>query len=96
MNTRLTCALSGVLLLATLCQRSSDARSPVSMTFSDGHASLTHSHIDHSSLRSPAEGLWSIGTGWQDGWPDSWVHAHPHAARRIGPWLVLDLSLIHI
>lgn len=44
---------------------------------------------DAALLASPAEGLWSIATGWSDGWPAGWRHATPDSVERAGPWTVL-------
>ena len=41
-------------------------------------------------LASPAEGLWSVATGWQDGWPARWQHAQPERVARAGPWTILQ------
>jgi len=44
-------------------------------------------------LTSPIEGLWSIGSGWQDDWPAEWHHASPEKIERQGPWLVVSGKL---
>lgn len=44
---------------------------------------------DRIVLRSPPEGLWSIGIGWKDGWPATWHHAHPTSHAIEHGWLVL-------
>lgn len=41
-------------------------------------------------LSSPAEGLWSIATGWQDQWPTQWSHAKPQAVREFGDWSLVE------
>lgn len=41
-------------------------------------------------VSSPADGLWSVATAWQDGWPDQWQHAGPDQVKREGEWLVLS------
>ncbi|MEA1951157.1 MAG: hypothetical protein U9N87_07220 [Planctomycetota bacterium] len=44
-------------------------------------------------LTSPAEGLWSIATGWKNGWPSDWQHTSPEETIRRGPWTVLSGKL---
>ena len=44
---------------------------------------------DGVSLLSPAEGLWSIATDWEDDWPTAWRHGSPQTAEQLGPWLAL-------
>jgi hypothetical protein len=39
-------------------------------------------------LAAPPEGLWSIGTGWEDDWPRAWAHGDPREVIREGDWLV--------
>lgn len=41
-------------------------------------------------LASPAEGLWSVATDWQDGWPAGFCHGSPATVSRSGPWTLLD------
>jgi hypothetical protein len=41
-------------------------------------------------LRSPAEGLWSVATAWQDGWPADWHHAHPEKLEKAGEWTIVS------
>ena len=40
-------------------------------------------------LASPAEGLWSIATGWAEDWPAGWIHAQPTEVERVGGWTIL-------
>jgi len=40
-------------------------------------------------LSSPAEGLWSIATDWDEDWPAGWVHAKPTELERVGGWTIL-------
>jgi hypothetical protein len=42
------------------------------------------------TLESPAEGLWSVATGWSDGWPSGWHHAAPESVRTENGWTVLE------
>ncbi len=37
-------------------------------------------------LTSPAEGLWSVATGWTNDWPSVWVHAQPARVWREADW----------
>ncbi len=41
-----------------------------------------------SRIESPAEGLWSISTDWQNNWPEAWVHANPERVETLGPWTI--------
>lgn len=45
------------------------------------------------TLRTPAEGLWSIATGWKNDWPDAWVHARPESVETSGNWTILRGTL---
>lgn len=50
--------------------------------------------INNSSyLESPSEGLWSIGTGWEDNWVTGWHHAQATGMERHGEWTVLKGKL---
>ena len=39
---------------------------------------------DETILKSPAEGLWSIASDWEDRWPADWAHARRHRGRACG------------
>jgi hypothetical protein len=41
-------------------------------------------------VSSPADGVWSVATDWQDAWPTQWKHAGPDQVKREGEWLVLS------
>lgn len=45
--------------------------------------------VGADSIQSPAEGLWSIATGWKDGQPVDWVHARPSRVQQEGPWTLV-------
>ena len=36
----------------------------------------------------PAEGRWSVATGWVAEWPDSWHHANPIRRESVGNWVI--------
>ena len=55
----------------------------LSVAFTDG--------ID--TLRTPAEGLWSVSTGWKDDWPCSWIHSSPQSVEHSGEWTILRGTL---
>lgn len=40
-------------------------------------------------IRSPREGVWSVGTDWKDGWPAQWVHAPIQRVNRSGEWHIV-------
>ena len=44
---------------------------------------------DRVLLQSPAEGLWSVATAWQDGWPAEWKHAKPAKVEQAGDWTIV-------
>ncbi len=44
---------------------------------------------DESVLTSPAEGLWSIATEWENGWPAAWIHSKPTGIEHTGNWTIL-------
>ena len=46
-----------------------------------------------SLLHAPAEGLWSIATGWDGGWPSQWHHIQVDAVTERGEWKELTGKL---
>ena len=42
------------------------------------------------TLRTPAEGLWSVATGWKDDWMSDWKHAAPSSVKTTGKWTVVS------
>jgi hypothetical protein len=48
---------------------------------------------ERSGLQSPAEGLWSIATDWQEEWPANWQHAQPLSLQEVGEWKILSGKL---
>lgn len=48
---------------------------------------------DHVFIESPADGLWSVASGWQNGWPETWAHADPESVCRNGEWIVVTGKL---
>ena len=40
-------------------------------------------------LETPAEGLWSVATGWGDDWMTGWIHVMPTSKETSGNWTVL-------
>ncbi|QEG00587.1 hypothetical protein Mal15_46580 [Stieleria maiorica] len=64
------------------------AQSPASLSIDQGRLVLTHSALGANKLRSPAEGLWSIGTGWRDDAPADWHHGGPDQIEQRGPWTI--------
>ncbi|MBQ5830647.1 MAG: hypothetical protein IIW44_03330 [Alistipes sp.] len=45
---------------------------------------------DKSLLTTPAEGLWSVATGWQQDWMCGWVHASADEQKQSGEWTILS------
>ncbi|MBR4756345.1 MAG: hypothetical protein IK076_05320 [Bacteroidales bacterium] len=41
------------------------------------------------TLKTPAEGLWSVTTGWKDDWMTLWKHSRPEKVETIGSWTIL-------
>lgn len=41
------------------------------------------------TLRTPAEGLWSVATGWENDWPADWKHAKPESVETSGEWTIV-------
>lgn len=52
----------------------------------DSRVSFTDGKV---TLKTPAEGLWSIATGWKDGWMTDWVHVRPTIVETSGKWTIL-------
>ena len=65
------------------------AESPLSLTTDDGRFRLTHAEVDQASIRWPAEGAFSIGTGWRDNAPTHWHHGRPDDVERRGEWTIV-------
>lgn len=50
--------------------------------------------VNNSSyLQSPSEGLWSIGTKWENDWTTGWRHAQASTMEEHGNWIVLKGKL---
>ena len=45
----------------------------------DGIHNICLLHSEKIILTSPAEGLWSMATGWSDNWPEQWQHVNPES-----------------
>ena len=76
--------------LVTLQVFGSGQTSQLRILREDGVARVAVLSGDRIGLASPAEGLWSVATGWQDGWPSDWHHAHPDKVESAGEWTVLE------
>lgn len=48
---------------------------------------ISDQYLNHIS--SPADGLWSVATGWSNDWPDNWYHTGPEKIEKTGEWTVL-------
>ena len=48
---------------------------------------------DKSVITTPAEGLWSVATGWQQDWMSGWVHASAKSQEQSGEWTILSGSM---
>ena len=48
---------------------------------------------DEAFITSPAEGLWSLGTSWEDDWPGGWKHIPIQSTRTEGPWTLVTGAL---
>ena len=44
-------------------------------------------------LQSPAEGLWSVATDWQNDWMSAWVHGSPTQKENVNGWTILTGKL---
>ena len=42
-----------------------------------------------SIVTAPAEGLWSVATGWSEDWMCDWHHSSPERIEQIGEWSVV-------
>ena len=45
-------------------------------------------------LQSPAEGLWSVSTDWQNDWMTSWVHGSPTKQESVNDWEILTGKML--
>lgn len=45
---------------------------------------------DRVLFQSPAEGPWSVATGWKDAWPETWRHAKVADVTRVDDWTVVS------
>jgi len=87
--------VAGLLLVAAggggggvICTAAGDA---VTFRMTDGTQRVIEvAGKDGVMLRSPAEGLWSVATAWQDGWPADWHHAHPEKVENAGEWTIVS------
>ena len=62
----------------------------LSITKTDNGYSVACKVNGKEMLQSPADGLWSIATGWLNDWPTKWVHANPTKLTENGPWKILE------
>lgn len=88
-------ALSGIVGIAAAGGgvRSQDdpvLTTPSGMTLRVADGRVEVARGDRVLLRSPADGLWSIATAWEDDWPAAWHHAAPERVERKDAWLVLS------
>ena len=44
----------------------------------------------NNMITAPAEGLWSVATGWKNDWMCDWVHADPQNITQSGEWTILS------
>ena len=51
---------------------------------------VTDATSSGSAIHSPDEGLWSIGTGWNNDAPAKWHHGSPTKSTKHGEWTVLS------
>lgn len=75
-------------MVSTVLALSLISMNPSSVTFnflSDGSA--VFSRAGKAAIVSPAEGLWSISTRWEEGVPAAWVHLKPIKLSKSGDWI---------
>ena len=83
--------LYGVAILATT-PAISQAKSDTNFRINEANGTRRIEVVSNAKtiMHSPAEGLWSVATDWQDGWPTAWHHASPDAVTKEGEWTVIS------
>ena len=77
-----------ILLIAMLC---AGLVARAQLTFENSRPVIS---LDgRSVIEAPAEGLWSVATGWQQDWMCGWVHANPTSQEQSGEWTILKGSM---
>ncbi len=83
-------ALSVIAMAPLAAQDEAELATPAGMTLRVVDARVEVAHGERVLLRSPADGLWSVATGWVDDWPAGWQHGSPERIERKGVWLALS------
>ena len=68
------------------------ATANANITFQDNR--LVLSVAGKQVVSSPAEGLWSVATGWSDDWMCDWHHASPERIECSGEWSIAHGKII--
>ncbi|MBR2072785.1 MAG: hypothetical protein IJ976_03865, partial [Alistipes sp.] len=77
-----------ILLIAMLC---AGLVARAQLTFENRRPIFTLG--ERAVIEAPAEGLWSVATGWQQDWMCGWVHANPTEQEQSGEWTILKGSI---
>ena len=88
MGTTLRTFIYGLIVSLLICHQSSAAGIDISLDRGP-HLRLESG----ATVSTPDEGLWSIGTGWQDNAPTKISHANPRDSAKRGDWTVLFGSI---
>lgn len=73
-------------------QKSGQADLEVSQTANQTYA-VAFTLSGETVLQSPAEGLWSVATDWQNDWMSAWVHGSPTQKENVNGWTILTGKL---
>jgi hypothetical protein len=79
-----------ILLIALVFAVSAPAADVAIEVSQSGPLTIRHHSLANVTLRSPDDGLWSIGTGWKDDTAERWQHASPASVSSLGPWQVVS------
>jgi hypothetical protein len=81
-----------IVLVASLAATASEP-SPTIRVGNAPHRGVEVRSGDRVLFQSPAEGLWSVATGWNDGWPSAWHHVNVGSVKQVGDWTAVSGTL---
>ncbi|AQT67044.1 hypothetical protein STSP2_00183 [Anaerohalosphaera lusitana] len=75
-------------VLIMLCVSNIATAAPPKLSVDEDGSQVRVTVGDRLALTSPAEGLWSIATGWEDQWPADWRHAKIEKIETVNEWTI--------
>lgn len=76
--------MTGILIF-----QNSSAQNQLYLGEDKGQISIQKDESGEKFLQSPDEGLWSVGTNWEEEWPSDWKHIKADSVENINGYLIL-------